>query len=87
MFATEARGTIERCFPQFLPRSLRVAKCALKAADLLSCDTPIEFIGLADRFGDSGEPAQHCGIGAGHTAVAVRLALARKIPTQKIGAV
>ncbi len=43
---------------------------------------PIEFVGLADRFGESGEPAElaeHCGIGAAHIAAAARLAVARKV--------
>ncbi len=50
---------------------------------------PIEFVGLADRFGESGEPAElaeHCGIDAAHIAAAARLAVARKVPAQKIRA-
>src|SRR5262245_15345048 len=43
---------------------------------------PIEFVGLADRFGESGEPlelAQHCGIDACAIADAARRVVARKI--------
>jgi len=50
---------------------------------------PIEFVGLADRFGESGEPAElaeHCGIGAARIAAAARLAVARKVPAQEIRA-
>jgi len=42
---------------------------------------PIEFVGLNDRFGESGEPAEladHCGIGASSIAEAARRAIARK---------
>jgi transketolase len=42
---------------------------------------PIEFVGLHDRFGESGEPAElaeHCGIGADAILKAARLVLARK---------
>jgi transketolase len=42
---------------------------------------PIEFVGLADRFGESGEPlelAEHCGIGASSIADAARRVIARK---------
>ena len=42
---------------------------------------PIEFVGLQDRFGESGEPqelAEHCGIGASAIADAARRVLARK---------
>jgi transketolase len=42
---------------------------------------PIEFVGLNDRFGESGEPeelAEACGIGAGAIAEAARRVLARK---------
>ena len=42
---------------------------------------PIEFVGLNDRFGESGEPeelARHCGIGADAIAAAARRALERK---------
>jgi len=42
---------------------------------------PIEFVGLQDRFGESGEPqelADHCGIGATSIAEAARRAIARK---------
>jgi transketolase len=42
---------------------------------------PIEFVGLADRFGESGEPqelAEHCGIGASAIADAARRVVARK---------
>jgi len=42
---------------------------------------PIEFVGLADRFGESGEPAElaeHCGIGAAGIAAAARAVLVRK---------
>jgi len=43
--------------------------------------SPIEFVGLNDRFGESGEPAElaeHCGIGASAIAAAARRAVARK---------
>jgi transketolase len=46
-----------------------------------TCPAPIEFVGLQDRFGESGEPqelAEHCGIGAGTIAEAARRVLARK---------
>ncbi len=46
-----------------------------------SCPAPIEFVGLADRFGESGEPqelAEHCGIGASAIADAARRVIARK---------
>lgn len=42
---------------------------------------PIEFVGLNDRFGESGEPdelAEHCGIGAASIADAARRVLKRK---------
>jgi transketolase len=42
---------------------------------------PIEFVGLNDRFGESGEPeelAEHCGIDAQAIAAAARRAVARK---------
>jgi transketolase len=42
---------------------------------------PIEFVGLKDRFGESGEPAElaeHCGIGTVSIAAAARRAMARK---------
>jgi transketolase len=42
---------------------------------------PIEFVGLQDRFGESGEPqelAEHCGIGAASIAEAAHRVLARK---------
>jgi transketolase len=42
---------------------------------------PIEFVGLDDRFGESGEPAElaeHCGIGAAAIAAAARRVLLRK---------
>lgn len=42
---------------------------------------PIEFVGLQDRFGESGEPeelANHCGIGAQAISDAVRRVIARK---------
>jgi transketolase len=42
---------------------------------------PIEFVGLKDRFGESGEPqelAERCGIGATSIADAARRAIARK---------
>jgi transketolase len=44
---------------------------------------PIEFVGLNDRFGESGEPeelAEHCGIGATSIADAARRVLKRKRP-------
>lgn len=43
--------------------------------------SPIEFVGLNDRFGESGEPeelAEHCGIGASSIAEAARRVLKRK---------
>ena len=43
---------------------------------------PIEFVGLADRFGESGEPAElaeHFGIGAASIADACRRVIARKV--------
>jgi transketolase len=43
---------------------------------------PIEFVGLNDRFGESGEPeelAEHCGLGAGAIAEAARRAIKRKL--------
>ena len=46
-----------------------------------TCPAPIEFVGLQDRFGESGEPqelAEHCGIGAVTIADAARRVLARK---------
>jgi transketolase len=42
---------------------------------------PIEFVGLIDRFGESGEPqelAEHCGLGASAIADAARRVIARK---------
>jgi transketolase len=42
---------------------------------------PIEFVGLQDRFGESGEPqelAEHCGIGAAAIADAARRVVMRK---------
>ena len=47
-----------------------------------SCPVPIEFVGLSDRFGESGEPgelAEHCGIGASAIAAAARRVLKRKV--------
>jgi len=47
----------------------------------------IEFVGLADRFGESGEPAElaeHCGIGAASIAAAARRVLVRKTPPRTI---
>ena len=46
---------------------------------------PIEYVGMNDRFGESGEPAElaeHCGIGARHIAEAARRVIARKAQTQ-----
>ena len=46
-----------------------------------SVPAPLEFVGLADRFGESGEPqelAEHCGIGASAIADAARRVIARK---------
>ena len=43
---------------------------------------PIEFVGLNDRFGESGEPAElaeHCGIGTSSIAEAARRVLKRKM--------
>jgi transketolase len=45
-----------------------------------TCPAPMEFVGLQDRFGESGEPqelAEHCGIGAASIAQAARRVLAR----------
>ncbi len=52
-------------------------------AELLAREapTPIEFIGVQDRYGQSGTPAeltQHYGLGASHIAAAVKKAIARK---------
>ena len=47
-----------------------------------SLPAPIEFVGLADRFGESGEPqelAEHCGIGSASIADACRRVIARKM--------
>jgi transketolase len=46
-----------------------------------SCPVPIEFVGIDDRFGESGEPqelAEHFGIGADGIAAAARRAVQRK---------
>jgi transketolase len=46
---------------------------------------PIEFVGLNDRFGESGEPAElaeHCGLGARSIADAARRVLMRKAHTR-----
>jgi transketolase len=46
-----------------------------------TCPAPIEFVGLHDRFGESGEPqelAEHCGIGATAIAQAAHRVLRRK---------
>jgi len=43
---------------------------------------PIEFVGLNDRFGESGEPgelAEHCGIGAAAIAEAAKRVFKRKV--------
>jgi transketolase len=43
--------------------------------------SPVEFVGLEDRFGESGEPAdlaEHCGLGAGTIAQAAKRVLRRK---------
>ncbi len=45
------------------------------------CPAPIEFIGVHDSFGQSGEPQElieHYGMGATHIAAAVRKAIARR---------
>jgi len=52
-------------------------------AELLArtCPVPIEFIGVQNRFGESGNPnelIEHFGMGAGHIVQAVRRVLARK---------
>jgi transketolase len=55
---------------------------AIAEALARSRPVPMEFVGLADRFGESGEPqelAEHCGIGAASIAQAARRALARKM--------
>jgi len=47
-----------------------------------SYPAPIEYVGLNDRFGESGEPAElaeHCGLSAGAIAAAARRVLARKV--------
>jgi transketolase len=56
-------------------------------AEALALTRPcaIEFVGLNDRFGESGEPAElaeHCGIGADGIAHAARRVLARKSKRQ-----
>jgi transketolase len=54
---------------------------AVAEALALMRPSPIEFVGLNDRFGESGEPdelAEHCGLGATAIAAAARCALARK---------
>ena len=52
-------------------------------AELLAaeCPVPIEFVGIKDKFGQSGSPKElieHYGMGASHIVVAVKKALARK---------
>ena len=52
-------------------------------AELLSaeCPVPIEFVGVKDKFGQSGEPKElieHYGMGVSHIIAAVKKALARK---------
>lgn len=52
-------------------------------AELLAaeCPVPIEFIGVRDQFGQSGEPrelTQHYGLGVSHIAAAVKKVLTRK---------
>ena len=52
-------------------------------AELLSaeCPVPVEFIGVKDKFGQSGEPKElieHYGMGASHIVAAVKKVLARK---------
>ena len=56
-----------------------------RVAEILSQHrpTPIEFIGVADQFGQSGDPAElieFYGMGSGAIAAAVRRAIARKKP-------
>ena len=44
--------------------------------------TPIEFVGMRDRFGQSGTPKElieHYGLGASHIAAAVKKVIARKV--------
>ena len=52
-------------------------------AELLAqeCPTPIEFVGVRDRFGQSGEPAElleHYGMGVSHIVAATKKVIARK---------
>jgi len=52
-------------------------------AELLAkkCPTPMEFVGVQDQFGQSGEPKElleHYGLGVSHIVDAVKKALARK---------
>jgi len=57
---------------------------AVAEALALARPSPIEFVGLNDRFGESGEPdelAEHCGLGANAIAAAARRVLARKTRT------
>jgi transketolase len=45
------------------------------------CPTPVEFVGVKDRFGQSGTPAElieHYGMGVSHIVAAIRLASRRK---------
>lgn len=54
---------------------------AVAEALALTRPSAIEFVGLNDRFGESGEPvelAEHCGIGAAGIAQAARRVIARK---------
>jgi transketolase len=46
-----------------------------------SCPVPIEFVGVRDRFGQSGTPEElieHYGMGVSHIIAAARKALKRK---------
>ncbi len=54
-------------------------------AELLAqeCPTPIEFVGVHDQFGQSGEPKElieHYEMGVSHIVAAVKKAMARKAP-------
>ncbi len=55
-----------------------------RVAEILAANhpTPIEFIGVQDRFGQSGDPSElieHYGMGVGHIKEAVRKVIKRKV--------
>ena len=54
---------------------------AIAEALAQECPVPIEFIGVRDRYGESGEPEElieHYGMGVSHIAAAVKKAISRK---------